>query len=187
MTVRMSSTEDTSAHKRNASATSAVQTTPPPAKRLPPPTASSSVASLPPSRREFPHTIALVLYSDGGADGDIAAATTVMGAFAALADANAEVRRISREYAVHGGDGMPEPAADNAGKDVNPARWNGPEGNSCWVELHAVTPKSIVPKSASASPQQKQGGDQQQKKLYDSDEGEDPDLDDELDEGGHYD
>ncbi|KAK1722294.1 uncharacterized protein BDZ83DRAFT_654105 [Colletotrichum acutatum] len=182
----MSSTEDTSAHKRNASATSAVQTTPPPAKRLPPPTAPSSVAALPPSRREFPHTIALVLYSDGGADVDGAATTTVMGAFASLADANAEVRRISREYALREGDGIPEPAADNAGAR-DPVRWNGPEGNSCWVELHAVTPKSIVPKSTSASPQQKQGGDQQQKKLYDSDEGEDPDLDDELDEGGHYD
>ncbi|EXF84818.1 hypothetical protein CFIO01_02354 [Colletotrichum fioriniae PJ7] len=185
----MSSAEDTSAHKRNASATSAVQTTPPPAKRLPPPTASSSssVAALPPSRRGFPHTIALVLYSDGGAEGDFIATTTVMGAFAALADANAEVRRISREYALHQGEGLPEPVpADGAG-ERDPVRWNGPEGNSCWVELHAVTPKSIVPKSTSASPQQKQGGDQQPKKLYDSDEGEDPDLDDELDEGGHYD
>ncbi|KXH65767.1 hypothetical protein CSAL01_09248 [Colletotrichum salicis] len=182
----MSSTEDTSAHKRNASATSAVQTTPPPSKRPTATSSSSSVAALPPSRRDFPHTIALVLYNDGGSDSDFTNTTSVVGVYAALADANAEVRRISR---AGDGEGMPEPsAADAAARDRNPVRWHGPHGTSCWVDVHAITPKSIVPKSTSASPpQQKQAGNQQPKKLYDSDEGEDPDLDDELDEGGHYD
>ncbi|OHE91407.1 hypothetical protein CORC01_13325 [Colletotrichum orchidophilum] len=173
----MSATEDTSAHKRNASATSAVQSTPPPAKRLTAPL--SSVAALPPARREFPHAIALVLYRDGG--DEASSTTTVLGAFAALADANAEVRRVSREQ------GGAASSAVDATSDLNPLRWDAPDGVSCWVELHAVKPKSFVPKSTSASPQQKQQGGDQPKKLYDSDEGEDPDIDDELDEGGHYD
>ncbi|EFQ32331.1 uncharacterized protein GLRG_07475 [Colletotrichum graminicola M1.001] len=165
----MSPTEE-SAHKRNASATSAVQTTPPPAKR-------SSVTALPPARREFPHAVALVLYRDGG-DGD-ASTTTVLGAYAGLADANAEVHKLAREQGV-------EAAGKDAGSDVTPARWDAPDGASCWVEMHAVKPKSLLPKTASAGGSSPTG-QQPPKKLYDAEEGEDPDLDDDQDEGGHYD
>ncbi|KAK1580430.1 uncharacterized protein LY79DRAFT_307106 [Colletotrichum navitas] len=165
----MSPTEE-SAHKRNASATSAVQTTPPPAKR-------SSVTALPPARREFPHAVALVLYRDGG-DGDTST-TTVLGAYAGLADANAEAHRLAREQGV-------EAAGKDARSDITPARWDAPDGASCWVEMHAVKPKSLLPKTASAGGSSP-AGQQPPKKLYDAEEGEDPDLDDDQDEGGHYD
>ncbi|WYZ41341.1 hypothetical protein EsH8_V_000236 [Colletotrichum jinshuiense] len=165
----MSATEDTSAHKRTASSTSAVQNSPPPAKR-------TSVSALPPARREFPHAVALVFYKDGD---DETSSTTVLGVYASLADANAEARKLGQEQGVKLGD---EAAATS---DVNPVSWSTPEGVSCWVELHAVTPKSIIPRSASGgSPQ----NGEPPKKLYDAEEGEDPDLDDDdQDEGGHYD
>ncbi|KAK2015310.1 hypothetical protein LZ32DRAFT_656644 [Colletotrichum eremochloae] len=166
-----------SAHKRNASATSAVQTTPPPAKRSSA-TPGSSVTALPPARREFPHAIALVLYRDGG-DDDIASTTTVLGAYAGLADANTEARRLAREQGI-------ETAGEGVASDVVPMRWSAPDGTSCWVELHAVKPKSFLPKTASAGGSSPTG-QQPPKKLYDAEEGEDPDLDDDQDEGGHYD
>ncbi|KAK1978492.1 hypothetical protein LZ30DRAFT_539594, partial [Colletotrichum cereale] len=119
----------------------------------------------------FPHAIALVLYRDGGED-DAASTTTVLGAYAGLADANAEARRLAREQGV-------ETAAEATASDVTPARWDAPDGASCWVEMHAVKPKSLLPKSSPA--------EQPPKKLYDAEEGEDPDLDDDQDEGGHYD
>ncbi|KAK2033327.1 hypothetical protein LX32DRAFT_690277 [Colletotrichum zoysiae] len=166
-----------SAHKRNASATSAVQTTPPPAKR-PSAAPGPSVTALPPARREFPHAVALVLYRDGG-DDDAASTTTVLGVYAGLADANAEVRRLAQEQGV-------EPAGNGAASAVTPARWDAPDGASCWVEMHAVKPKSLLPKTASAGGSSPTG-EQPPKKLYDAEEGEDPDLDDDQDEGGHYD
>ncbi|KAK1999283.1 hypothetical protein LX36DRAFT_574685 [Colletotrichum falcatum] len=166
-----------SAHKRNASATSAVQTTPPPAKR-PSAAPGPSVTALAPARREFPHAVALVLYRDGD-DGDAASTTTVLGAYAGLADANAEARRLAREQGV-------EAAGEGNASDVTPARWNAPDGASCWVEMHVVKPKSLLPKSASAGGSSPTG-QQPPKQLYDAEEGEDPDLDDDQDEGGHYD
>ncbi|KZL68369.1 actin polymerization protein [Colletotrichum incanum] len=175
MTIKPMSTTEESAHKRNASATSAVQTTPPPAKR--PSVPSSSVTALPPARREFPHAVALVLYRDGG--DDVSSTTSVLGAYAGLADANAEARRLAQDQGVKVGD-------EGAANDINPVRWDAPDGASCWVEMHAVKPKSFLPKTASggSSPAEQQ----QPKKLYDADEGEDPDLDDDdQDEGGHYD
>lgn len=176
MAIKPMSTTDESAHKRTASATSAVQTTPPPAKR-PAATPGLSVTALPPARREFPHAVALVLYRDAGDDVP-SSTTTVLGVHAGLADANAEVRRLAREQGVN--------LAGVAANDISPVRWDAPDGTSCWVEAHAVKPKTFVPRTTSAgsSPAEQQPP----KKLYDAEEGEDPDLDDDdQDEGGHYD
>ncbi|KAF6817982.1 hypothetical protein CSOJ01_02119 [Colletotrichum sojae] len=167
----MSAAEDTTAqHKRNASATSAVQTSPPPAKRPEPTTTATPF----PGRRDFPHAVALVLYKDGS---DEASSTTVLGVYASLANANDEVRRLSREQ----GAVKDEPTPTNSSSE--PARWEAADGASCWAELHAVKPKTIVRRDVSAS-----SSSEPPKKLYDSEEGEDPDLDDDdQDEGGHYD
>ncbi|KAL0942813.1 actin polymerization protein [Colletotrichum truncatum] len=166
MTIKaMSEVEDTSAHKRTASTTSAVQNSPPPAKRPAP-------ATLPTGRRDFPHAVALVFYKDGG--DDIASSTTVLGVYAGLADANDEVRKLALEQ----GAKLDDAAAHN----TEPVRWDTPEGVSCWVELHAVKPKTIVRRNVSES------SAEPPKKLYDAEEGEDPDLDDDdQEEGGHYD
>ncbi|OLN86383.1 hypothetical protein CCHL11_06405 [Colletotrichum chlorophyti] len=158
------SPDEAQAHKRTASSTSALQTTPPPSKRPTP--------AIPPSRRDFPHAVALVLHRDGG-DDDVSSVTSVVSVHASLADANDEVRRLATEHLA------PVPPAS----DVSPVRWDAPDGAACWVELHAVKPRSIGPRGAAV-----QTGAETQKKLYDAEEGEDPDMDDdEQDEEGHYD
>ncbi|KAF6844059.1 actin polymerization protein [Colletotrichum musicola] len=171
----MSATEDTTAqHKRNASATSAVQNSPPPAKR---PEPTTTPATPFPGRRDFPHAVALVLYKDGSDD---TSSTTVLGVYASLADANDEVRRLGREQGAVKDEPTTTPAVANSSE---PARWEAADGVSCWAELHAVKPKTIVRRDvSSASPSEPP------KKLYDAEEGEDPDLDDDdQEEGGHYD
>ncbi|KAJ3960462.1 hypothetical protein N0V92_002880 [Colletotrichum tropicale] len=166
MTIKMSD-QDTTAHKRTASSTSAITAgASPPSKR---PAGAPAPAPL---RRDFPHAVNLVLYRDGDETGS---ATTVLGVFAALADANDEVRRLAEEQ----GAKLDENETNSA--IAEPARWEGPDGASIWVEVHGVTPKKIVPRKAEPA-------GEPVKKLYDAEEGEDPDLDDDdADEGGHYD
>ncbi|KAH0435870.1 hypothetical protein CcaCcLH18_04652 [Colletotrichum camelliae] len=160
------SDQDTTAHKRTASSTSAITAgASPPSKR---PAAAPAPAPL---RREFPHAVNLILYRDGD---DMGSTTTVLGVFAALADANDEVRRLAEEQ------GAQLDETSNSAI-VEPARWEGPDGASFWVEVHGVTPKKIVPRKVEPA-------GEPVKKLYDAEEGEDPDLDDDdADEGGHYD
>lgn len=175
MTIKPMSEEDTIApHKRTASSTSAVAPGSSPPHKRPMPSSSASSTAPPPVRRDFPLAVALVLYKDGA---DEASSTTVLGAYAALADANEEVRRLALEQ---GGAQVDEAAA---AKSSEPVRWDAPDGVSCWVELHAVTPRRIVPRSASSGT-----AAEPPKKLYDAEEGEDPDLDDDdHDDGVHYD
>ncbi|TEA20064.1 hypothetical protein C8034_v008746 [Colletotrichum sidae] len=159
MTVKptMSAEEEPSAHKRTASSTSALPS-PPPAKRTP--------NNLLPNRRTFPHAAALVFYRDGE---DSTSSTSVLGVYADLADANDKVRKLAEEQ------GSPLEASRN---DLEPVRWSAPDGAACWVEVHVVTPKKIVKREVSPK-------EEPVKKLYDSEEGEDPDVEEE--EGGHYD
>ncbi|KAF6839426.1 actin polymerization protein [Colletotrichum plurivorum] len=172
----MSATEDTTAqHKRNASATSAVQTSPPPAKRPEP--ASTTATPFVVGRRDFPHAVALVLYKDGADD---TSSTTVLGVYASLTDANDEVRRLGHEQGAIKDEPTTAAAVANSSE---PARWEAADGVSCWAELHAVKPKTIVRRDVSSA-----FSSEPPKKLYDAEEGEDPDLDDDdQEEGGHYD
>ncbi|KAF9880757.1 hypothetical protein CkaCkLH20_01799 [Colletotrichum karsti] len=160
MTIKPMSEEDTTAHKRTASSTSAVApgNSPPPKRPAPLPV-----------RRDFPHAVALVLYRDGS---DETSSTSVLGVYAALADANEEARRLAQEQG--------DAAVVHESAATEPVRWEAPDGASCWVEMHAVTPKKIVPRNVSS--------EQPPKKLYDAEEGEDPDIDDDdHDEGANYD
>lgn len=98
---------------------------------------------------------------------DAAGATTILSVHLELADANAQCLIHAKEAKV-------DPAATAT---VNqPLRWEAPDGESAWVEKHAVQPRKNLRPQA--------GLQRKQSRLYDSDE---DDAIEVQDGEGHYD
>ena len=82
--------------------------------------------------------ICILLYSDS-------CNTTVLGLYADLRDANEECLKYARGAGI-----VLEHENSTFGPDdghyapTEPMRWDAPEGLSCWVEQHTVTPKKVV-------------------------------------------
>lgn len=86
---------------------------------------------------------------------DAAGATTILSVHLELSDANAQCLIHAKEAKV-------DPAATAT---VNqPLRWEAPDGESAWVEKHAVQPRKNL------RPQAEGGLQRKQSRLYDSDE-----------------
>lgn len=71
--------------------------------------------------------------------------TTVLGVFADLQDANEECLRQATLAGVTLAVTSTTMGPDRAHHSpVEPMRWDTPEGDSCYVEMFAVTPRRIV-------------------------------------------
>lgn len=155
-----------SSHKRNASTEAPAGVASNPSKRT---TAAPSSADGSLLARSFPAVVFLLLWSDGDS-------FLVRGTFAALADANAEARRLGVEQGA-----LPAEEETDEGRPASDAAsWRTAEGVSCWVEAHAITPRSVLPRRVgSQSPPAPEG------KLYQNEE--DDDEINEVDEEGNFD
>lgn len=91
-----------------------------------------------PRRQEVPSNVYLLIQT-------VDNSTTVLDVFADLQDANEECLRQASlagvDLASRSTTMGPDPAHYSP---VEPVRWDTPEGDSCCVEMFAVTPKRIV-------------------------------------------
>lgn len=88
-----------------------------------------------------PAKVYILFYTDV----DNGLATSVLGVFASLQDANDECMSQARAAGI-----TLESESSTLGPTmeliapVQPARWDTPEGASCWVECFDVTPKRVL-------------------------------------------
>ncbi|KAF4463465.1 hypothetical protein FALBO_9721 [Fusarium albosuccineum] len=116
---------------------------------------------------------------------DTSSTVSIVSVFLDLQDANAACLHHAQEAGVDVKPAASAPNSENKPSlNKEPLRWEAPDGTSCWVERHTVTPrKTLVPGGAAAATE-KPGLKRNDSRLYINDE---DDVIEVADTDGHYD